>query len=159
MPPTCLQHQQQQVAVLNAKGAVLKPPPQLASTTSLSAAGTGTGQQQQQHQALLPPPSLSGAYLEVNEQGLAAGLPLNPGASLSLPVTVVVGKPPGLGTMFDASQLQVCWVGGCWVCVWVGWVWWCVGNEFEHGNTVCVGVDGGGWFGGGECVGGGERGV
>jgi len=86
-----------QVSVLNAKGAVLK---------SVSNTAGSTGQQQQQQQpGILPPPSLSGAYLEVQEQGLSAGLPLNPGASLSLPVTVVVGKPRG--NMFDACTLQV----------------------------------------------------
>ena len=51
-----------------------------------------------------PPPSLTGAYLEVLDQGLAAGLPLQPGASLALPVSVVVGKPPG---SYDASTMQV----------------------------------------------------
>jgi hypothetical protein len=89
-----------QVTVLNAKGAVLKPP--VAMST---AAAAGSGQQQQQ-QALLHPPGLTGAYLEVLDQGLAAALPLNPGASASLPVTVVVGKPPG--SMYDASTVQVC---------------------------------------------------
>jgi hypothetical protein len=42
--------------------------------------------------------------LEVLDQGLPAGLPLRPGASLALPVRVVVGKPPG---SYDASTLQV----------------------------------------------------
>lgn len=83
-----------QVSVLNAKGAVLKP-------VSNTAGSTG----QQQQPGILPPPSLSGAYLEVQEQALSAGLPLNPGASLSLPVTVVVGKPHG--NMFDACTLKV----------------------------------------------------
>jgi hypothetical protein len=75
---------------LDAKGSVQKP----ASITPTGAPG-----------ALLPPPSLSGAYLEVQDQGLAAGLPLNPGASLALPVRVVVGKPQG---SYDGSTLQVC---------------------------------------------------
>lgn len=43
--------------------------------------------------------------MEVGEQVLAAGLPLNPGGSLSLPVAVTVGKPPG--DAFDAVMLQV----------------------------------------------------
>jgi hypothetical protein len=92
-----------QVTVLNAKGTVLKPP------AAMSAAAAGAaGQQQQQQQALLHPPGLTGAYLEVLDQGLAAALPLNPGASASLPVTVVVGKPPG--SMYEASTVQVCLV-------------------------------------------------
>lgn len=76
-----------QVSVLrlDAKGAVQRAP-----SVQIGAAG--------------PPPSLTGAYLEVSDQGLAAGLPLQPGASLSSPVTVVVGKPPG---SYDASTMQV----------------------------------------------------
>lgn len=74
---------------LDAKGAVQKP-------ASIPTGAPG---------ALLPPPSLSGAHLEVLEQGLAAGLPLNPGTSLALPVRVVVGKPQG---SYDGSTLQVC---------------------------------------------------
>jgi hypothetical protein len=54
--------------------------------------------------AQLPSPILTGAVLEVDAQGLHAGLPLGPGASLALPVRVVVGKPPG---SYDASTLQV----------------------------------------------------
>lgn len=82
--------------MLNAKGAPLKPP-QL--PTSAAALG------QQQQQPLLPPSSPNGAFLEVQEQGLGAGLPLNPGASLSLPVKVLVGKPPA--NSFDSSTVQV----------------------------------------------------
>lgn len=73
---------------LDAKGAVQKP-------MSIPTGPPG---------AQLPPPSLTGAYLEVQDQGLASGLPLNPGANLALPVKVVVGKPPG---SYDASTLQV----------------------------------------------------
>eukprot|EP00775_Hariotina_reticulata_P012262 gene12262-12400_t len=43
--------------------------------------------------------------MEVHQdQGLVAGLPLNPGCSLSLPVSVMVGRPPG--DAFDAVGLQ-----------------------------------------------------
>jgi len=88
--------------VLNAKGQVLKP---LLGPAQAAAAAAGSAQQQQQ-QLLQLPFSFSGAHMEVHqEQGLAAALPLNPGCSLSLPVTVMVGRPPG--DAFDAVGLQV----------------------------------------------------
>lgn len=82
-----------QITVLNAKGIVIKP---------LSPAPAAVSNQQQQQL----PSSFSGAHMEVGEQVLAAGLPLNPGGSVSLPVAVTVGKPPG--DAFDAVMLQVC---------------------------------------------------
>ncbi|KAF6256010.1 hypothetical protein COO60DRAFT_151347 [Scenedesmus sp. NREL 46B-D3] len=80
------------ITVLNAKGIVIKP---------LSPAPAAVSNQQQQQL----PSSFSGAHMEVGEQVLAAGLPLNPGGSVSLPVAVTVGKPPG--DAFDAVMLQV----------------------------------------------------
>jgi hypothetical protein len=85
-----------QITVLNAKGLVIKP---------LSPAPAAAASSTQQQQQLQLPSSFSGAHMEVGEQVLAAGLPLNPGASLSLPVAVTVGKPPG--DAFDAVMLQV----------------------------------------------------
>jgi hypothetical protein len=84
-----------QITVLNAKGIVIKP-------LSPAPAAAAANKQQQQQQL---PSSFSGAHMEVGEQVLAAGLPLNPGASVSLPVAVTVGKPPG--DAFDAVMLQV----------------------------------------------------
>jgi hypothetical protein len=92
------------VTVHNAKGVVLRAPPAAAPTatnaaSSSSSSGGGAPQ-------LVPPlPSLSGAFMEVQEQGLPCGLPLAPGASLSLPVSLTVGKPPG--GLFEAFTLQV----------------------------------------------------
>jgi hypothetical protein len=86
-----------QITVLNAKGIVIKP------LSPAPAAAAASNNQQQQQQQL--PSSFSGAHMEVGEQVLAAGLPLNPGGSVSLPVAVTVGKPPG--DAFDAVMLQV----------------------------------------------------
>jgi hypothetical protein len=94
-----------QITVLNAKGIVIKP---LSPAPAAAAAATSNNQQQQQQQL---PSSFSGAHMEVGEQVLAAALPLNTGGSLSLPVAVTVGKPPG--DAFDAVMLQVgttCWL-------------------------------------------------
>jgi hypothetical protein len=90
-----------QITVLNAKGIVIKP----LSPAPAAASNNQQQQQKQQQQQQQLPSSFSGAHMEVGEQVLAAGLPLNPGASASLPVAVTVGKPPG--DAFDAVMLQV----------------------------------------------------